>query len=163
MVTSPELYPIQFALLNNVMWSCSLHLHTICPTSRSRGGDWTSETYLRHLCDEGMVGRYGKDASRPEYVKRLEFELSIINEMGFDDYFLIVWDLCKAAEQRDIWWNVRGSGAGSVVAYTLGITTVDPFRNRLMFERFLNPARVTMPDIDLDNPGCGQSFGYSLE
>jgi DNA polymerase-3 subunit alpha len=115
-------------------------------------GDWTSQTYLRHLCDEGMVRRYGEDASRPEYVKRLEYELGIIHEMGFDDYFLIVWDLCQAAEARDIWWNVRGSGAGSVVAYTLGITTVDPFRNRLMFERFLNPARVTMPDIDLDYP-----------
>ena len=72
--------------------------------------------------------------------------------MGFDDYFLVVWDLCEAAKARDIWWNVRGSGAGSVVAYTLGITTVDPFRNRLLFERFLNPDRISMPDIDLDYP-----------
>ncbi|MDF1515051.1 MAG: DNA polymerase III subunit alpha, partial [Anaerolineae bacterium] len=115
-------------------------------------GDWTSETYLHHLCDEGMVWRYGDDAALPEYVQRLAYELGIIHEMGFDDYFLIVWDLCKAAEERDIWWNVRGSGAGSMVAYTLGITTLDPFRNRLMFERFLNPDRVTMPDIDLDYP-----------
>ena len=108
--------------------------------------------YLRHLCDEGMVWRYGEDADKPEYVERLEYELGIIHEMGFDDYFLIVWDLCEAAKERDIWWNVRGSGAGSVVAYTLGITNVDPFRNRLMFERFLNPGRVNMPDIDLDYP-----------
>lgn len=122
------------------------------PTFPVPEGLGTSETYLHHLCDEGMVWRYGKDATLPEYVQRLEYELGIIHEMGFDDYFLIVWDLCKAAEERDIWWNVRGSGAGSVVAYTLGITTVEPFKNRLMFERFLNPDRVTMPDIDLDYP-----------
>lgn len=115
-------------------------------------GAWTSETYLRHLCYEGMQRRYGQQADNPDYVKRLEYELGIIHEMGFDDYFLIVWDLCEAAKLRDIWWNVRGSGAGSVVAYTLGITSVDPFKNRLMFERFLNPDRVSMPDIDLDYP-----------
>lgn len=111
-----------------------------------------SQTYLRHLCDQGMVRRYSKDATRPEYVERLEYELDIIHRMGFDDYFLIVWDLCRAAEQRDIWWNVRGSGAGSVVAYTLEITNVEPFKNRLFFERFLNPDRISMPDIDLDYP-----------
>ncbi|MBN1919943.1 MAG: DNA polymerase III subunit alpha [Anaerolineae bacterium] len=111
-----------------------------------------SESYLRHLCDRGMVLRYGKDATRPEYVERLEYELGIIHKMGFDDYFLIVWDLCRAAEQRDIWWNVRGSGAGSVVAYTLEVTNVEPFKNRLFFERFLNPDRISMPDIDLDYP-----------
>jgi len=111
-----------------------------------------SASYLRHLCDLGMVRRYGKDATRPEYITRLEYELGIIHEMGFDDYFLIVWDLCRAAEQRDIWWNVRGSGAGSVVAYTLEVTNVEPFKNRLFFERFLNPDRISMPDIDLDYP-----------
>ena len=115
-------------------------------------GDGTSQDYLRHLCDEGMIWRYGEDHGNPEYVERLEYELGIIHQMGFDDYFLIVWDLGKAAEERDIWWNVRGSGAGSVVAYTLGITSLDPFHNRLLFERFLNPDRVTMPDIDLDYP-----------
>ncbi|MGC9520989.1 MAG: DNA polymerase III subunit alpha [Anaerolineae bacterium] len=115
-------------------------------------GQGSSEAYLRHLCDRGMKWRYGEDHDKPEYVERLEYELGIIHQMGFDDYFLIVWDLCEAAKERDIWWNVRGSGAGSVVAYTLGITNVDPFHNRLMFERFLNPARVTMPDIDLDYP-----------
>ncbi|HQE99402.1 MAG TPA: DNA polymerase III subunit alpha [Anaerolineae bacterium] len=109
-------------------------------------------TYLRHLCDQGMVRRYGQDATRPEYRQRLEYELDIIHRMGFDDYFLIVWDLCRAAERRDIWWNVRGSGAGSVVAYTLEITNVEPFKNRLFFERFLNPDRISMPDIDLDFP-----------
>ncbi|MBN1486361.1 MAG: DNA polymerase III subunit alpha [Anaerolineae bacterium] len=113
----------------------------------------TSEEYLRHLCDIGLVWRYGEErAKAPEVIERLEYELGIIHTMGFDDYFLIVWDLGEAAKERDIWWNVRGSGAGSVVAYTLGITSVDPFKNRLMFERFLNPGRVSMPDIDLDYP-----------
>lgn len=116
-------------------------------------GCGASEEYLRHLCYEGLVMRYGEArAKEPEVIERMEHELGIIHEMGFDDYFLIVWDLCEAAKERDIWWNVRGSGAGSVVAYTLEITHVDPFKNRLMFERFLNPARVNMPDIDLDYP-----------
>ena len=115
-------------------------------------GEQDSETYLRKLCYQGMKWRYGEDAAKPEYVERLEYELGIIHQMGFDDYFLIVWDLGEAAKERDIWWNVRGSGAGSVVAYTLGITNVDPFKNHLMFERFLNPSRINMPDIDLDYP-----------
>jgi DNA polymerase-3 subunit alpha len=72
--------------------------------------------------------------------------------MGFDAYFLIVWDLCRFARERDIWWNVRGSGAGSIVAYTCGITNLDPLRNSLIFERFLNPGRISMPDIDIDSP-----------
>ncbi|RLC66695.1 MAG: DNA polymerase III subunit alpha, partial [Chloroflexi bacterium] len=113
----------------------------------------TSEEYLRHLCYQGLVWRYGEEqAQAPHVIERLEYELNVIHSMGFDDYFLIVWDLGEAAKERDIWWNVRGSGAGSVVAYTLGITNVDPFKNRLMFERFLNPSRVNMPDIDLDYP-----------
>jgi DNA polymerase-3 subunit alpha len=70
--------------------------------------------------------------------------------MGFDAYFLIVWDLCRYARQQDIWYNARGSAAGSIVAYTLDITMVDPIRHELLFERFLNPGRVSMPDIDLD-------------
>lgn len=115
-------------------------------------GHGTSQDYLHYLCREGMKWRYGDAHAKPEYVQRLKYELGIIHQMGFDDYFLIVWDLSRAAEERDIWWNVRGSGAGSVVAYTLGITSVDPFRNRLMFERFLNPDRISMPDIDLDYP-----------
>ncbi len=123
------------------------------PTFPVPEGCGSSEEYLRHLCYEGLVWRYGEErAQAPVVVERLEHELGVIHDMGFDDYFLIVWDLCEAAKERDIWWNVRGSGAGSVVAYTLGITNVDPFKNRLMFERFLNPNRVNMPDIDLDYP-----------
>jgi len=113
----------------------------------------SSAEYLRYLCYRGLEQRYGPQrAEELEVIERLEYELGIIHQMGFDDYFLIVWDLGEAARARDIWWNVRGSGAGSVVAYTLGITNVDPFKNRLMFERFLNPNRISMPDIDLDYP-----------
>jgi DNA polymerase-3 subunit alpha len=107
-------------------------------------------SYLRKLCEDGLSRRYGARAAAPEYRERLEYELGIINSMGFDAYFLIVWDLCEYAHQRDIWYNARGSAAGSIVAYTLGITEVDPIAHGLIFERFLNPGRVSMPDIDLD-------------
>ncbi len=108
--------------------------------------------FLRHLCEQGLRRRYGDRADAPAVRARLEHELNIIHTMGFDTYFLIVWDLCMAARQRDIWWNARGSAAGSIVAYALGITLVDPLATGLIFERFLNLDRVTMPDIDLDFP-----------
>ena len=110
------------------------------------------QSYLRHLTMEGLKRRYNDRADDPEVLARTEHELKIIHEMGFDVYFLIVWDLCMYAKQRGIWWNVRGSGAGSIVAYATGITNLDPLRNKLIFERFLNPGRVTMPDFDLDFP-----------
>ncbi|MBN2470449.1 MAG: DNA polymerase III subunit alpha [Anaerolineae bacterium] len=113
---------------------------------------YTEETYLRYLCEKGLRWRYGDRATDPVIVERLDYELGIIHSMGFDTYFLIVWDLCEFARMADIWWNVRGSGAGSVAAYSLGITSIDPLRNSLIFERFLNPGRVSMPDIDLDYP-----------
>jgi DNA polymerase-3 subunit alpha len=113
---------------------------------------YDAEGYLRYLCEQGLLKRYGERAEQAEVRERLEHELRIIHEMGFDTYFLIVWDLCKFALEQDIWWNVRGSGAGSVVAYSLGITNIDPLQNGLIFERFLNPGRVSMPDIDLDYP-----------
>ncbi|MFN8380005.1 MAG: DNA polymerase III subunit alpha [Anaerolineae bacterium] len=114
---------------------------------------FNSESYLRHLCEKGLVWRYGDRAHTDEALRnRLDFELNTISKMGFATYFLIVWDLCEYARQVDIWWNVRGSGAGSVAAYTLGITSIDPIQNNLLFERFLNPGRVTMPDIDMDFP-----------
>ena len=72
--------------------------------------------------------------------------------MGFDTYFLIVSDLTRFAKEQDIWWNIRGSGASSIVAYTSGITNLDPLPNKLIFERFLNPGRISMPDIDMDFP-----------
>ncbi len=109
-----------------------------------------AESYLRHLCQEGLKNRYA--VVTPEVEARLQHELGIIHQMGFDTYFLIVWDLVRHARDRDIWWSVRGSVAGSIVAYTLGITNLDPLKHSLIFERFLNPGRVTMPDIDLDFP-----------
>ena len=113
---------------------------------------YDAQSYLRHLCEEGLRRRYGERAGEPQVRERLEHELNIIHTMGFDEYFLIVWDLCRAAQERGIWWNVRGSAAGSIVAYSLGITMVDPLATGLIFERFLNPGRVSMPDIDLDFP-----------
>lgn len=111
---------------------------------------YTAETYLRQLCEEGLIRRLGTHTSDRVYRERLEYELGIIHRMGFDTYFLIVWDLCRYAREKEIWYNARGSAAGSIVAYCLDITLVDPIEHQLLFERFLNPGRISMPDIDLD-------------
>jgi DNA polymerase-3 subunit alpha len=111
---------------------------------------YTPKTYLRALCEEGARKRYGERAGSPEVHERLEHELSVVNKMGFEAYFLIVWDLCRYARENGIWYNARGSAAGSIIAYTLNITLVDPLEHDLIFERFLNPGRISMPDIDLD-------------
>ncbi len=110
---------------------------------------YTSWEYLNRLCREGLAKRYGERAE--EVRPRLEYELSVIREMGYVDYFLIVWDFIRFAREQDIPVGPgRGSAAGSVVSYTLGITQLDPIRYGLLFERFLNPERVSMPDIDVD-------------
>jgi DNA polymerase III subunit alpha len=113
--------------------------------------------YLAKLCADGLVGRYGHDerwkdaAFRKEAEQRLAYELDTIVRMGYADYFLITWDFIHYAHRRGIMTGPgRGSAAGSLVSYVLGITDVDPIRYGLLFERFLNPARVTMPDIDID-------------
>jgi DNA polymerase-3 subunit alpha len=111
---------------------------------------YSPESYLRTLCEDGLQKRYGRFAQEKVYQDRLQYELGIIHQMGFDNYFLIVWDLCRYANEQGIWYNARGSAAGSIVAYSLGITLVDPIEHGLIFERFLNPGRVSMPDIDLD-------------
>jgi len=113
-------------------------------------GGQSAQQYLRSLCDAGMQRRYGDRALDEVYRKRLDYELGVIHDMGFDTYFLIVWDLCRYAREQGIWYNARGSAAGSIVAYTLDITLVDPIEHGLIFERFLNPGRISMPDIDLD-------------
>ena len=113
---------------------------------------FTPESYLRHLTEEGLRRLYGDRFYTEQVQRRMDYELHVIHQMGFDLYFLVVWDLCRFARQQDIWWNVRGSAAGSIVAYGLGITNLDPLAHGLIFERFLNPGRVTMPDIDLDFP-----------
>jgi len=124
---------------------------------------YDARSYLQALCEEGLKARYPEIS--PAIRRRLEYELEVIHTMGFDTYFLIVWDLCMASKQRDIWWNVRGSGAASIVAYALGITNLDPLRNGLIFERFLNPDRVSMPDIDLDYPDDrrAEMIQYTIE
>jgi len=110
---------------------------------------YTAWEYLNKLCYEGLAERY--DPVTPELTQRLDFELKTIQEMGYVDYFLIVWDFIKYAEDNDIIVGPgRGSAAGSIVAYTLGITKLDPVKYQLLFERFLNPERVSMPDIDID-------------
>ncbi len=110
---------------------------------------YTSWDYLQELCRKGLAERY-----RPvteELRERLDYELSVIHDMGYVDYFLIVWDFIKYARDHDIMVGPgRGSAAGSLVAYSLGITSIDPIRYQLLFERFLNPERVSMPDIDVD-------------
>ncbi len=111
---------------------------------------FTPETYLRELCEEGLKTRYHERADDPEIRKRLEYELSVIHKMGFDAYFLIVWDLSRYARDHNIWYEARGSAAGSIVGYVLGITLVEPLRHGLIFERFLNPDRISMPDVDMD-------------
>ena len=111
---------------------------------------FTAETYLRHLCNEGVKKRYGDRSTSQDVQERLAYELSVIHKMGFDAYFLIVWDLCYHAKENNIWYNARGSAAGSIVAYALEIAMVDPLHHNLLFERFLNPGRISMPDIDLD-------------
>lgn len=106
--------------------------------------------YLKGLCTEGLKRLYGDpcDAEKPA---RLEYELEVINQMGYVDYFLIVWDFIKYAKDNGIMVGPgRGSAAGSLVSYCLGITSIDPLKYSLLFERFLNPERISMPDIDID-------------
>ena len=110
---------------------------------------YTSWEYLNKLCYNGLKERYpdGEESLK----ERLEYELSVIKSMGYVDYFLIVWDFIKYARDHDIMVGPgRGSAAGSIVSYTLGITSIDPIKYQLLFERFLNPERVSMPDIDVD-------------
>ncbi len=123
-------------------------------------------TYLRDLVYEGLVSRYALPANaedlkkkkyetlneqQKQYVERAEYELSVIHDMGFDTYFLIVWDLIKYAKDHGIIVGPgRGSAAGAIISYCLRITDIDPLRYNLLFERFLNPERVSMPDIDID-------------
>lgn len=126
---------------------------------------FTAETYLRHLAEEGCRRRYGLRANDPDVCQRLDYELKVIHEMGFDTYFLIVWDLCRYAREAGIWYNARGSAAGSVVAYSLDITLVEPIKFGLIFERFLNPGRISMPDIDLDfrDDRRAEMFEYTVK
>lgn len=129
----------------------------------------TPDSFLKELCERGLRKRYGDRADDPVIRERLTYELDIIKSMGFDAYFLIVWDLIQYAQKNGIWYNARGSAAGSIVSYCLEITPIDPLEHKLIFERFLNPGRVSMPDIDLDFPDdrraemmhyCADKYGH---
>jgi len=121
------------------------------------------EAYLRELCYEGLRQRYGERAATdPELTRRLDYELSVFEKTGFVSYLLIVWDFIRFAKEKGIPVGPgRGSAAGSLVAYVLGITDIDPLQYRLIFERFLNPDRVSPPDIDIDF--CEARRGEVLE
>ena len=117
------------------------------PVPEGRGDE---RTYLRELVLEGLRERYG-DPPPAEAIERMEMELAVVDRMGFNAYFLIVWDFVDYAKRNGVAVGPgRGSAAGSIVAYCLRITDVDPLRYDLLFERFLNPERVSMPDIDID-------------
>ncbi len=111
---------------------------------------YTPYEYLKEKCYKGLTLRYGENCGE-EIVQRLEYELSVISKMGYVDYFLIVWDFIRYAREHGIMVGPgRGSAAGSLVSYSLGITSIDPLKYNLLFERFLNPERISMPDIDID-------------
>lgn len=139
---------------------CNLELEfgrSILPEYRPLPEELDAASYLRQLCSAGLRERYegterwASADNRAELERRLDYELNTIESMGFNDYFLIVWDFIAYAHNQGIAVGPgRGSSAGSLVAYTLRITNVDPIKYNLLFERFLNPERVTMPDIDID-------------
>ena len=124
--------------------------HTILPNYDVPAEFETHYDYMKKLCDDGLKERYGDNLSQ-EIQDRAEYELGIIKKMGYVDYYLIVWDFINYAKQNDIPVGPgRGSGAGSILAYAMGITDIDPIKYGLIFERFLNPERVSMPDFDVD-------------
>ena len=130
----------------------------------------SAKDYLEHLCREGVEERYPEGHKfREAAFERLEMELGVIGSMGFNDYFLITWDIFQEARRRNIPWGPgRGSAAGAIVAYSLGITELCPLEYELLFERFLNPDRISMPDIDMDfateyNGGRDALVEYAVE
>lgn len=152
--------PEALANTKEIAAKCSLELvfgQSILPAFQPLPEGSTASAYLAELCREGLAGRYGERAEwqdspwRKMVGERLEYELGVIERMGYSDYFLIVWDFIRYAHQKGIAVGPgRGSSAGSLVAYVLRITDVDPIMYKLLFERFLNPERVSMPDIDID-------------
>ncbi|MFX3635275.1 MAG: DNA polymerase III subunit alpha [Candidatus Pristimantibacillus sp.] len=153
--------PEALAHTSEIADKCNLELtfgRAALPIFRPVPEAMSSTAYLTELCKDGLLARYsglpewaGDQSFRQKAEERLAYELSVIEKMGFSDYFLIVWDFVRFAHERGIRTGPgRGSSAGSLVAYTLRITDVDPLKYKLLFERFLNPERISMPDIDID-------------
>ncbi len=124
--------------------------HTILPNYDVPKEFETHYDYLKKLCDDGIIKKYGKNPEK-EILDRAKYELEVIKKMGYVDYYLIVWDYINYAKSVGIPVGPgRGSGAGSILAYAIGITDIDPIKYSLLFERFLNPERISMPDFDVD-------------
>lgn len=144
-------YPEALANTQIIAERCNVELefgHLLLPEFTVPEG-FDAASYLRHLCEASLIKKYPH--ADEVVTQRLDFELQIINQMGYACYFLIVWDFIKYCREHEILVGPgRGSAAGSIVAYLLGITNIDPLRYALLFERFLNPERVSMPDIDTD-------------
>jgi len=150
-----ERFPDDVDALNNTLkiaQRCNVTLefgHLLLPEFPLPAGTTSMDDYLRHLCETGYPSRYAAEDVKAK--ERLEYELGIIKQMGYSGYFLIVWDFINYCRQNDIPVGPgRGSAAGSIVAYLTGITNIDPLKYNLIFERFLNPERISMPDIDTD-------------
>lgn len=152
----------ELARTGEIAAKCNVELEfgvTKLPLFTKEGVSDNAEYFIK-LCGKGAEKRYG--TVTPEIRKRLDYELGIIKKMGFVDYFLIVWDFVRYAKTHDIPVGPgRGSGAGSLCAYCMGITDIDPLRFNLLFERFLNPERVSMPDFDIDF--CNERRGEVIE
>ena len=159
----PEL-PEAFDNTVRIAERCRVELtfgQTQLPRFDAPGGD--SAAYFRQRCYEGLRRHYGEHPD-PAVTERLEYELSVIEGMGYIDYYLIVFDFINFARQNGIPVGPgRGSGAGSLAAYCIGITGIDPIQYNLLFERFLNPERVSMPDLDVyKRQGMGLGFTIAL-
>jgi DNA polymerase-3 subunit alpha len=151
-----RIYPAdELALSDEIARSCN---YTFTPAGArlpkfTMPSNIDAKQYLTQLCLQGLKKRLESDVMDPIYLNRLKSELGIITDMHYEDYFLIVWDFIRYARKQGIYVGPgRGSAAGTLVAYCLGITHVDPVKFNLIFERFLNPERISMPDIDIDFP-----------
>ncbi|GAC1586200.1 MAG: DNA polymerase III subunit alpha [Candidatus Velthaea sp.] len=146
-------YPVPKTAANDVAGVMAASLALESDLDPAREVDMSADDYLRLVCEQGLISRYGAERAKNDAAlrERLEYELDVIITMGFSSYFLIVWDFIKFARDSDIPVGPgRGSAVGSVVSYCLKITDLDPIKFKLFFERFLNPERISMPDIDTD-------------
>ena len=153
-----ELFPYAIEALDNtvkIAERCNVEFdfNTIHLPNYEVPEGYTTSKYLEELCYKGLYERYENPSE--EILERLKYELGVINKMGYVEYFLITWDFINFAKENNIMVGPgRGSAAGSIVAYTLRITDIDPIKYNLLFERFLNPERVSMPDIDVGATRC---------